>query len=427
MQQPIIEQVSKSNFARRAILQLGQKLVTLPSYGVELGKQIDFKTMLENNLGNFEHINFVSGPLSKLGDIISEKETRRDLKNSTGEFVEKKYLDLREKIWFMDSFCDALYYASFEAGLKDFSRFSKEVRDFLSTITQSNYASKFRDLKDDTSLYMKFIREVVQEQVNYRMDFVTPPVPLIFNDSPNYLVDIWFDMIKTTAILADTKADKPSSVYLTVHSNNFKKPEVLNLVLGKLFDEATEQDISHIKFVVLKVIDEGALETETAGMRLRYRQFITDLSMYCSNTNRTLIMLDSNSLGLTSISLGVDAFIEPLNGVTGIGFRKSKDKHGRFYHPEGLKFDGYNDINELYKNTGSLPCNCKFCSVVKVKDLNDLGYPTWWSLRRSHLAAARNEEVKEFHEAIEQGIITNAITDKIQRSDVKNYLDFLPK
>ena len=66
MQQPIIEQVSKSNFARRAILQLGQKLVTLPSYGVELGKQIDFKTMLENNLGNFEHINFVSGPLSKL-------------------------------------------------------------------------------------------------------------------------------------------------------------------------------------------------------------------------------------------------------------------------------------------------------------------------------------------------------------------------
>jgi hypothetical protein len=424
MQQPIIEQIEKSNFARRATVELNGKLITLPSYGIFLQKATDWKAIEQYQLNQFAHLGYVAGPMYALKRVIEEREARKDIVNAFGEPVEKRYLELRKRIWFEDTACESLYY-TYGDSLKEYSGFSKELRDFLASVNQENYHQKFLELKEDSKLYMRFLNEFIDEQTRLRMDFVMPPVPMISNASPKYMIEIWLDMVKTTAVLADTKVDKPGAIYLSIHANNFKKPEVLNLLMEKLYEETTREELSKIKFVVVKIIDVNTLETETAATRIRYKAFMTSLSTYCSNTASNLILLDCNSIGLASISLGADCFVEQLSGASGNGFRISKDKNGRYYHPEALKTYNRADISEIAKSTGSLPCNCKFCKVVG--DVDRLDLTSWRMFRRAHLVAARHEEIKECHEAIQQDIITNAMTDKIQRSDVKNFLDLLPK
>jgi hypothetical protein len=355
--------------------------------------------------------------------LIRSHEGNIGQKTISGEFVEKNYKHLKEtKLWCVDP-CTEDYLSKDKTEFTNFNGFSPDVKKTVLSFDDKNHAQTWKSLSGNASKLMKFILENAQAQVRAGADFVIPPSPLISATDPKYIVDVWYDIVKTTATYSKTNLEKDSCIFLNLHGNNFQNTEKLNLILEKLFQEVSEAEIGDIKLIILKI---KSPRFEEAPCRARFKSFIENLSRYAASTERALLLLDTDSMGLISIALGIDGFIEPINGVVGGEIRRSKEKRGRYYHPEALRFYSFPDMVDIYKNSNQrLPCDCSFCSHIKGNGIEDINIEMWNLGRRLHLITKRNDEISECHKEINDNTISTSMVDKIQRSDIKNMLDLL--
>jgi hypothetical protein len=376
-------------------------------------------------------VGIIASKIYSTPNIIREHESRLSITTLSGELVEKSYKELKNgKLWVIDPCTDELYYKN-ENIKEAFSKcieLSSDVREFLTRMTPDNYNLQWDNLNNNTAFFMKFVGDFVKCQGQLKSDIICPPVPLITADSPDHLIELWHKIVRTTGVLAKTLLEKNSAIVLNLHYNLFRRPAKLNSLFKKLSEMVSDSTISEIKAIIIKLQGEE-LESDTGETRARFRQFMIAMGKYAILTKRAIFMLDTSSVGLICISLGLDGFIEPLNGVVGSRIAMSKDKHGRYYHPDGLKFTRFNDLKAIYANNNQkLPCHCSSCLQINSRDLeNDVSLDEWNNARRSHLLECRNAEIEEYHETIEDNTISNAIVDKVQRSDIKNLLDVLPK
>jgi len=426
----IIEK-KRSGKARKSVIKIGEKAISAPTYGTYLQRKFEMDLLCSPKIQDFNNVGLIASKIYLMGEIIREKEGRLGLMTLTGKSVEEFYKNLRgEKIWLIDPCTDELYYKN-ENVRKSFSGMnglSTEIKKLLVETDEKNYHRLWNNLNSDANLFMKFLGEFVKVQAKLKVDIILPPSPLITADSPDYVIDVWHKITKTTGILSKTLAEKNSAILLNLHFNLFRRPEKLAYIIKKLTDIASEATISEIKTIIIKIHGED-LESDTGETRARFRSFIQEITNFASLTKRAVFMLDTSSVGLACISLGVDGFIEPLNGVIGIGIAKSKDKHGRYYHPDGLKYTRFKDLKEFYENNNSnLPCHCSFCNNISGRHIEKEVPTMEWNLsRRGHLLECRDSEIKEYRKTIDENTTSNAIIDKIQRSDIKNLLDILPK
>lgn len=432
-QQLEVKEKNRSNKARKSIINVSdKKSILTPVYGTSLQRQFEINLICSDKFDEFNNIGIISSKIYDAWNIIREKEGRLSMLNLKGEFVEKNYRNLRaEKLWIFDPCTDEVYYKNpnTEKKFKECGLLSQNIRKFLIKMDGKNYDNSWKSLNENIPLFMKFLREFVKAQAELKADIILPPVPMIMADSPDYIVDIWHKIIKTTGVLSKTLAEKNSSILINLNFNIFRRPTKLKKLLETLLEISSEDSISEIKTIIIKIQKSDDLEADTAETRTRFKKFIAGIIDYASLTKRATFILDESSIGLACISLGIDGFIEPLNGVTGVGIARSNEKKGRYYHPEGLKYVRFPDIKEFYNNNNKkLPCNCHFCSNINGNDLDSgVSIEEWNTFRRGHLLESRNSEIEEYNKTIDENTTTNAIIDKIQRSDIKNLLDILPK
>jgi hypothetical protein len=427
-----IKEKKRSNKARKSILKIGKKTIEMPTYGTYIQKGFEINLLCSDELSKLKNVGLFCSKVYNIDEAIREKEGRVGILNLAGESIEKEYKKLKnEKIWLIDPCTDEPYYKNPNTitGFIKTQNISKEIKEVLVSMDGENYNTSWKSLSENTNKFMKFIREFVKAQAEAKADIILPPVPVITADSPDYMIDIWYEVIKTTGILAKTLAEKNSAILIDLNFNLFRRPQRLEKLLEKLLNLSSESSISDIKTIILKVHKLEELESDTAETRIRFKRFIVGITNYATITGRITFMLDISSIGLASISNGIDGFIEPMNGVTGVGIAFSKEKRGRYYHPEGLKFVRFQDIREFYENNNSnLPCHCPFCNKINGKHMdNEMKMNEWNLARRGHLVLCRNSEIDEFNKTIDENTTSNAIVDKIQRSDMKNLLDILPK
>jgi hypothetical protein len=429
----VLEVIEKkrSGKARKSIIKIGEKLILAPTYGTYLQKKFEMDLLCSTKIQEFSNIGIIASKIYLIENMIREREGRLGLMTLTGKSMEENYKDLKkEKIWIIDPCADEFYYKNEKVreGFSEIKEFSSEIKKLLVNTKEKDYNKLWNDINSDTTLFMKFIREFVKSQAKFKTDIILPPSPLITADSPEYIIDVWHKITKTTGVLAKTLAEKNSAILLNLHFNLFRRPEKLASIIKKLTDMSSEDTISEIKTIIIKIHGED-LESDTGETRSRFRSFINGITNFSSLTKRAFFILDTSSVGLACISLGADGFIEPLNGVIGNGIAFSKDKHGRYYHPDGLKYTRFKDLKEFYEhNNSNLPCHCSFCNNISGRNLDKEVPITEWNLsRRGHLLECRNSEIKEYRKTIDENTTSNAIIDKIQRSDIKNLLDILPK
>jgi hypothetical protein len=418
--------------ARKAVVTIGKKTLLTPTYGTFLKKKRDLDIVCNAmSKSPLENIGFISSYIFDIEGIIQEKEN--NLSTTTlqdfgiGGEKEREYKHLRSKaIWCVDPCTSDYAYSTNEHDrLISYKGFSPEIQKLIASFNNQNHDKKWADLFTNKPLYMKFIRENIVAQIVSGMDFIVPPTPLITADSPSYMVEIWYDIVKTCGTYAAAAYHMPSSILMNVHSNNFTNPKNIEAMLRKLESSDVTKELMDSRLLLLKVVFPD-FESATGDVRLRYKDFTTELAIYASATKSAVFALNVNSVGLVSIANGLDGFVEPINGVLS-GIAKSKSKRGRYYHPDSLKFYPYTSVKEIVNNSGTLPCHCDFCKSFRGRDLDQaLNTQEWNDLRRGHLLMSRNDELRECVETLHNGTIVGGMAEKVRRSDVSNFAQILP-
>jgi len=272
---------------------------------------------------------------------------------------------------------------------------------------------------------MGFIKSAVERQYQLS-DAIIPPSPLIKADSPKYLTKLWFDVVKTTGTYASASYGKSSSILINLHFNAFRNTNKLNEIIEMLNSEDNEMEIADIKAVFLRVKDPR-FDTDV-GAIARYKNFVSALALYAKRTERAFFIYNADSIGLVSIALGADGFVEPQDGQLSEFAGRSIEKHGSLYDSIGLKHMRFDDVEETYQNNGRIMSHdCEYCIKYNGRDtLKTASYAEWWVDKRSHLLVCRNHELGEAIAGIQENSVSQGMCDKFQRSSVKNYLDALP-
>ncbi len=428
--QIVVEETVQAAHSRRATVQIGNKMITTPCYGVLLKKA--FELDLFNRDVSAPNLQLIGLRQSNAPAIIKEHEIRRGYRTLTGEPTEQIYIGMRNtKFWFVDPCTDLLYYKAPDGKSEQaelFAKYSPEMQKVLRQFTPATHDQKWQELCQDEATLMRLIRETCKLQMEAKADFIVPPVPLITADSPLKLVDNWVDLVKTTGVFAKTNLELPTAIPLFIHFNCVKRTDTLAYLVKRLNEEVINGGMAEYKMFLLRVVGEN-LEGESREVRERFKLFIQGISRLAREAKCAVALLDIGTVGLLSIAIGADAFIEPLSGVPcASGFvGRSKDKHGRYYHPEGMKMVRFADLKASYDAQGQkLPCECTACDSINGNDLAEVPDGVWNETRRRHLVLARNQELNEANEAIADNTIRGAISEKVQRSDVKNLLDILP-
>lgn len=417
-----VKEIQRSSNARRTQLTINRKMITTPLYGSLLKRKFELDLICRNSGITLPNFQMVALNIFDAHSIIMEREGNLGQKTISGEDSEKDYKHLRKtKVWCIDP-CTDKYMSKNKDAFENFNGFSQETKKLILSFDEKNHCQKWQYINSDATTFMKFIRENVQLQTQNGADFIIPPAPLISASDPKYMIDVWYNIIKTTGTYSKTNLEKSTSILLNLHSNNFQTPEKLKLIIGKLSEEISNTEISDVKLIIVKIKNPIL---EDGPSRTRYKGFILALSKYAAATERALLLLNTDSLGLISIANGLDGFIEPLNGVIG-EVHRSREKRGRYYHPEALRFYGFQALKDIYANNNrNLPCNCGFCSGINGKSIENIDTEKWNNGRRLHLLSKRNDEISECHKEIHENTISTSMLDKVQRSDIKNLLDVL--
>ena len=82
-------------------------------------------------------------------------------------------------------------------------------------------------------------------------DVITAPSPLLTVTDPGYMTDIWYEVVKTTAVYAATNLDKPSTISINVHKNIFgdRRYELEDVVYK------SAESLSNPQILVMKLYD----------------------------------------------------------------------------------------------------------------------------------------------------------------------------
>ncbi len=396
--------------SRRTATRIGNKTLISPFYGTLMKRRYELEDVVYKSAESLSNPQILVMKLYDCKDIILNAETRSRMRNLEGKRLDQVYVDLRaNKIWLVDAVPDEYYYTKGKDNvLLKFKGFSESTKDIMRELNPKTHVKIWKRLYDNKTRLLGLIKEIVNAEAEGKPDVITAPSPLLTVTDPGYMTDIWYEVVKTTAVYAATNLDKPSTISINVHKNIFGDRRRLDLILKKLRDETTEIEIGNIRLITLKILmDDTDLQNETGIAKDNYRYFILGLSDYAKITKRLLVLLNINSLGLASIALGADGFAEPMDGHLGLFGRSSTIRRGARYNADALRSYPYDDWVRI---------NPAYASMTDDE----------WKLdKRLHLLKERDGEIQECHKAIIDKTIYIGTKAKIARSEVKNYIDIV--
>jgi hypothetical protein len=338
-------------------------------------------------------------------------------------FTEKNYLSLKlndEKtevnLKIDDSRNDKLL-SKIENGNLNIYKKNSDVK------THYNYWTQLIEGKHIQSLatwYAKY-------QSENNADIIIPPSPLI-DGIHEKLIDYAID-VNRKSIRAAEALGKPSALYFLINYPVFTNSETFFKVNEGLFDVLIEDDeeLSSVKLIIIKIKNYRFADANNSVARENLKIFLSSLGTISRNTERGVLLLDADSLGLIALFNGIDCYAEPLNEKIQEQWGKASTKTylGKYYHPEKLESLPFEELNNrIYKKSNKiLPCSCPACLSLNGKNL-DSDRDLWNTNRKIHKLHCRNQEINEVIKAIENNGI-RGISNKLSKSSISQYKDIL--
>lgn len=391
----------------------GQK-ISLPTYIPQLRAEKDLGVFREvNNIHSLKNVDIYQARILDSKEVISDRKA--DLKKHLG--ILPKNNPLKDKILILDPCFDYLV-----------NNVASERRKMLS---MKGIPEKVElVLKEDRSPSILFknikvgekrtspITKAIQWSINRQMDFnaslpLNPCIPI--EDEKTFK---W--ALRTNKIgNAITKSSGyEGSVYFNIaRTSVLEKDRILNSILHYI----ERQDM---EYVFMKI--RGLTNLDNHYQVKNYERLIRGIN----DSDKTLFLLNTNSLGYISLGIGAGAFSEPINGHVMVdqryGSGPPSSNRGKYLHPKLLEWWSYKEMEKLLDNNGGkLPCSCPICKNYSKKSTKSPS--SWNEMRRKHAIVYRDKTISQLKENLAQGNLRGAMFDRLTRehsSEFVHYADY---
>ena len=336
----------------------------------------------------------------------------------------------------IDPATDGLYYQSevenFDGkGLKLNPSLRKYIMDFQKQILIYNQKAingsqlnKWRDihhnkfwqrLNNDDVERIKFIEDMLKEQLRFGADIPIAPTPLI--TSKAYLKMAININDKSKEVSKSINEQCATSFYLS--SNMLADESIFDEIASYLTNDDTKTPLTVFKFKNLNLTINNKI-----AERATYRKLMLDLDDITQVfKNKVFMVLENNIQLFVSSLVGFHIVSCALDGWDMSSGGKAGGPFGSWYDPEAMVFRSYEkDIRNVFDQLGRLPDDCIICNKYKTKPTNS----DMWNLdRKMHHMIKRNDENSMVIDSIDKKDILHAV-DKLGRSQISILRNTLP-
>lgn len=429
----------RDRYARLTKIKIGQKVISTPNFCTQLqgSDELDFFIKLREQY-----------PTDRLVDIRQalwrlHPKTPMDVLMQVRK--DKYSLFFERQLLLIDPSLEYLYYLPRMKGFQTSEYTPRVILDYITEMErlqrESAYKLKKRKVyksfqskrekhhhqfwkrlsdeesKEATQKRFELIRSFLQCQLDYGVDAILPPVPLIDSEE---MLEIAQKMNDDTKELARGK--KHCATFFLFKNSALAEWSLLDKAL-KYIAQNSSESLVVVKFKHLDLTQKD-LQTE----RNNYRDFMSDLEFFSRTfKNRACVVLENNCQSFVSPLVGFDIVS---SSFTNYDIEPSYGKYapyGKYLHPKLLIHRPWNVMKEAYEKIGALPHDCGFCRSVKVKRLEQLKPDQWYVIRRGHVALFMNEWLGYIKKAIENDKNAELIVDRLANSKIQILKDLLPK
>jgi len=336
----------------------------------------------------------------------------------------------------IDPATDSLYYSSeienfLQKGLHLEDRMRKYVLDYqnrnrlvrkrrLSRADVNKWRNKnhnrfWYNIRDNDNYRIKFIENMLQEQIKFGADIPIAPTPLITSK----------ELLKISIIVNEKSKEVAKSMNETcatsfyLPSNVLSKDDMLAIIVNYVIKFDKNNPLTVFKFKNLDLTHSNKILE-----RDNYRTLKLDLDdisrMY---KNKLFMVLENGKQVFTSSLVGFHIVSSGSDGWDMTGGGKSSGPYGSWYDTETMTFRSYEkDVKKIFKEIGRLPCDCIICRKYRKPPT----VPYIWNIdRKLHHIVKRNEDNAMIVKDIDRKDILHAV-DKLGRSQISILRKTLP-
>jgi hypothetical protein len=424
-----------SNFSKSVDLKIGQKAVTTPNFCLRLKNSEELDLLL--NMKSRYSPNFLSSYVVRLLDTprtLYSKIRALSQQSLFGEATEERFpSSMGRDLLFIDPALEYLHYhAEFTLpkiaslfflpkGLRDYAQKclrEKKVRersDFQKW--QDAYHRRFwTDIFEDDSKRTRLIRDIHDLEIKNKADILIPPVPLI--TSP-HMLDIAILINEKSRELARGKRE--SADYFLLRVDALRKDEIMNRIKQHI-ESAEDTRLTIFKFKYMNLNEEERTLEKNA-----YKSLLMELSLVAQHSeNKAFALLEGANQIFPSALTGFDIVSSSFNGdKEDRHTRREHSPFAKWYDPEFMVYRSHDELLQIVHNNGNIvPCHCPVCATPKSFLTDD--FIEYNRNVKMHYLFSRDTEMKEIFEAIRQNT-TRMGVDKLQRSQLKNLVDLVPR
>ncbi len=401
----------------KAEVQLGDKVLRLPFYGVSIKSNIDSECLRDAinsmSLKNTQCVSYTMGDAQAFKNLIMK---------TVFEFTSKKleFRPFSEFILVIDPTGEYIAYNVDDEVKKllDFPDIPSVLKDILETSGKKRVSLIDKMFTDGSAL-----SSVVQWYMDKFKDFgsvlkIPPCLPIYGKKTLKYAISV-----NRLASTIQNDRGWQKSVYFLIDFSAFKKPEILTGILTAIRTLAPN-------IVVFKVYNPDFCKDDATIERSNLQAFLENLYQYRVEKKALTFALNADAVGYHYIAQGLGGMIEPISGNYRPDIRRQKksekivkieeddsqstNKCGRYPDPLKLYEVKSDELKIRSKNNGApFPCHCHECSKYD-KFVTDASI--FNRLRRRHRVFIRDKFIDEFNEASLNGNLKVSIFDRFSES-----------
>lgn len=427
----------KNKFSKSVDLKIGQKKIMTPNFALRLKNTEELDLFLR--LKSRYSLNFLSTYVVRLIDVSRtlypkiKALPRRQKKLFGGPIEEPFSVSLSRDVILTDPALEYLHYdvESILRRITSLFFLPKTIRDYAKRCLRGKKTRKrydyrkwreahhrkfWNDIYKDDSKRTRMIRDIHNFEIKNKADILIPPVPLI--TSPR-LLDIAFLINERSRELARGK--KESADYFLLRADALRNDEIMDRIKQHI-ENAEDTRLTIFKFKYLNLNSEERTLEKNA-----YKTLLMELSLASQNIeNKAFMLLEGANQIFPSALTGFDLISSSFSGdKEDRHSRRERSPFAKWYDPEYMIYRSRRELMQIIDNNGgAVPCHCPICvspSAFLTSDFIEYNRNV-----KRHYLFCRQAEMEEIFNAIRRK--TTAIgVDKLQRSQLKNLADLIPR
>ena len=443
-----VKETDRDRFARTTKATINEKTILTPCFSPRVTKSPNYNELdLLIRLRTTQPTPYLGAHVIRLFDLkklIDPRLSRKDQTTLDNSYIEETFLKFQKKnVFFVDPSLEYLFYTTRMRSFATTPNLPEPILEYVENSLQKKekvppqeyknwqraYHSKFwHELDKDRRTRNRMIGELLDYQMERRVDIAIPSVPLATNESLFDLA-IAINKISRELVRANYESVDQCATYFLMPSWILTRKETIKeYIMTRLVEyiKRTPAKLTILKFKYLDIGQNRIIERE------EIRKLLIEISrIRKAQPKRLFMLLEGGIYASVLATVGFDIVSTSLTAYDGDG-GFSLEKRGQWFDPKEMVPRSIKDVWTMYKNGGdNLPCYCSACigmseTMKQLEDYKSINIDEWNMYRREHYCLNMNEIMRQTDQAIEDRQV-ELLTDKLANSELALLKDLIPR